>query len=789
MSTTIYTFWNLLGKYPLQVPPIQRDYAQGRTDGKTTLIREKLVTALREALTGPLLLRLDFVYGSLPDDTFVPLDGQQRLTTLFLLHWYLAYSEQQLGAVREQLGRFGYATRSSSRAFCRELVTWEPAGPPDAGQKLSERVQDAAWFQPAWLFDPTVQGMLTMLDELARQFGPTSGLLDRLRAADCPVDFYFLDMDKVALTDDLYLKMNARGKALTNFENWRAAFDLYLQRQHPERPDFQADFGAKLDGKWLDFFWDYRDRKTALTDRAAENLFGYLTRMLGYGIALEEKEQLALQPIRGAFVLPFSLFEQVYAAPEQVKFLFGALSFLARLGKEPGGPDGWLGTLLTEAPALDGRVRLFGDEKVDLVRQALEKSEPTIKAQVLLMAVVAYGVTRGTNTLDMGDLRDLVRVVRNILERERQQNDTAINPNMRYGRLPVLVQVVRRLAEAVAAQGNTYAVLEAQGEQLLAGLTANVRSHEQQKAQLLVEREEQKAALQQLEDMPVLRGDLHNLPLSDSTVELAAIVRVVTELWSGKVAQEAIIGAWLARGEYWVNGGGTGWGGKYFFGNKWNWYTVLAADEKRVAETLPDFLAAYQRAAGNTPEGRLAALRHEWLATAPEHRGWRYYFVAYPEMTHESRAYYAGDGEYDLHLLEGDNLKARHINPYVRTVLRRGLVDDLVKKEDSSWLNDMYPTPLRLEPLPTLPAGVDGPKLYCEEVGWRLELAVGCQLPTALEELYKLQPDSQGQHWLQATPEQDRIERVEAFVKDLHQHGLIYEPIEEGQLATIEVIH
>jgi Protein of unknown function DUF262 len=785
MSTTTYTFWNLLEKYPLQVPPIQRDYAQGRTDTKTTLIREKLVTALREALTEPRPLRLDFVYGSLPEDTFVPLDGQQRLTTLFLLHWYLAYKEQQLGAVRERLGRFGYATRSSSRAFCRELVAWEPTGLPDAGQKLSERVQDAAWFQPAWLFDPTVQGMLTMLDELALQFGPTSGLLDRLRAADCPVDFYFLDMDKVALTDDLYLKMNARGKALTNFENWRAAFDLYLQQQHPARTDFQADFGVKLDGKWLDFFWEYRDMQTALTDRAGENTLSYLTRMLGYGVSLGLKEFSALQPVRGAFVLPFSLFEQVYAAPEQVEFLFGSLDFLARLEKEPQGADGWLGTLLTDAPTLDGRVRLFGEEKPDLIRQVLEKPEPTIKAQVMLMAVVAYGVAR-TGTLDLDDLRDLMRVVRNILERERQQNDTAIRPDMRYSSLHVLVPVVRRLAEAVAVQGNTYAVLAAQGEQLLAGLTANVRNHEQQKANLIVKREEQKLALQQLEDMSVLRGDLHNLPLSDSTVELAAIVQVVTELWLGNVAQEAIIGAWLAQGEYWVYGGGTGWGSKYFFGNRRNWYTVLAADEKKVAEALPDFLAAYQHADGITPEERLAALRQEWLATVPKDKDWRYYFVAYPEMTQGSRAYFAGDGEYDLHLLEGDNLKARHINPYVRTVLRRGLIDDLVQDEDSSWVNDKYPTPLLVEPFPPLPAGVDGPKLYCEEDGWRLELASGCQLTTALEELYALQPDAEGLRWLQATPEQDRIERVEAFVQDLHQHGLLYEPIEEEKLAKSE---
>ena len=100
MQTDHYTFWSLLTAtdelgHPvvrhLQVPIIQRDYAQGRPDAQATAVRTGLLAALREALTHEQPLTLDFVYGELdPARRFVPLDGQQRLTTLFLLHWYLA---------------------------------------------------------------------------------------------------------------------------------------------------------------------------------------------------------------------------------------------------------------------------------------------------------------------------------------------------------------------------------------------------------------------------------------------------------------------------------------------------------------------------------------------------------------------------------------------------------------------------------------------------------------------------------------------------------------------------
>src|ERR1700722_19715328 len=74
----------------IEIPLIQRDYAQGREDRRASAIRSRFLDALHTALTEGAPVGLDFIYGEVRDGTFEPLDGQQRLTTLFLLHWYLA---------------------------------------------------------------------------------------------------------------------------------------------------------------------------------------------------------------------------------------------------------------------------------------------------------------------------------------------------------------------------------------------------------------------------------------------------------------------------------------------------------------------------------------------------------------------------------------------------------------------------------------------------------------------------------------------------------------------------
>jgi uncharacterized protein with ParB-like and HNH nuclease domain len=90
----VICFPELLKNHKIEIPIIQRDYAQGRKDKKE--IRINFLTALHQSILEDKNIKLDFIYGSIVDDSFQPLDGQQRLTTLFLLCYYACVKDNQL---------------------------------------------------------------------------------------------------------------------------------------------------------------------------------------------------------------------------------------------------------------------------------------------------------------------------------------------------------------------------------------------------------------------------------------------------------------------------------------------------------------------------------------------------------------------------------------------------------------------------------------------------------------------------------------------------------------------
>ena len=124
----------------IDIPIIQRDYAQGRENDEVTRIRSRFLDTLRRALMEDSPITLDFVYGEINDDGYlIPLDGQQRLTTLFLLHWYVSKHEGISPEKCSFLDRFSYDTRYSAREFCKKLAQFTPEFEND---RLSEDILD-----------------------------------------------------------------------------------------------------------------------------------------------------------------------------------------------------------------------------------------------------------------------------------------------------------------------------------------------------------------------------------------------------------------------------------------------------------------------------------------------------------------------------------------------------------------------------------------------------------------------------------------------------------------------
>nr|WP_315254481.1 DUF262 domain-containing protein [uncultured Flavobacterium sp.] len=280
------SFWQLITNHKIEIPIIQRDYAQGRNDIKTRKIRTGFLKSIIDSLQSEDdSLELDFVYGNIEKEVLQPLDGQQRLTTLFLLHWYLAVKSENLNNNKETFLKFTYETRISSREFSNGLVTnWNDLG---QGEILSKKISDSKWFFLSWKKDPTINAMLTMLDAIeenlkSKNIEELSLYWSKLTSLNSPIVFNFKELNNVGLTDDLYIKMNARGKALTGFENFKAQFEKYIKETNSDKIDWETEyrdkptetFSHKIDTIWTDLFWKHRGSDDIIDDEFVNFIAG-----------------------------------------------------------------------------------------------------------------------------------------------------------------------------------------------------------------------------------------------------------------------------------------------------------------------------------------------------------------------------------------------------------------------------------------------------------------------------------------------------------------------------------
>ena len=307
-NTKAISFWNFLKENTIEIPIIQRDYAQGRL-GKETL-RKNFLRDLKNALDKGETIKLDFVYGSTENDILNPLDGQQRLTTLWLLHWYIALRAGELSEDNCMIFRkFTYETRISSREFCQNLCVPEYFQNFD-GKDIVRFITKQTWFYSAWKQDPTIQSMLRMLggtkivdkkgedivDGIEEIFHGTSEdgfklYWENITTKEVIV-FYHLPLEDFGLSDDLYIKMNARGKQLTSFENFKADLIGYITKQAEDDPEWKELLDAKngipimLDTDWTDIFWQNKSKDNKID----EIYFAFINRYFFQELVCATKE-------------------------------------------------------------------------------------------------------------------------------------------------------------------------------------------------------------------------------------------------------------------------------------------------------------------------------------------------------------------------------------------------------------------------------------------------------------------------------------------------------------------
>ena len=270
----------LLEESKVVIPILQRDYAQGREEKEYIL--KQFLNAIKTALQGNETLELDFIYGREAGEIFYPFDGQQRITTLWLLYLYLLWQNDDKDEEKiDILKKFSYQTRISAEEFCRVIpekifsLKIDETLPKvsdlikidETLTKVSDLIKKQKWFFSEWQEDPTIKAMLSALDTIQSEF--KGSYTDLFLGNFGNIKFLKLEPekdDKSSLSDDLYIKMNARGKPLTNFENFKADIFKFLESRttidnnKDIMKKYIIELASLIDNDWTDIFWENRHK-------------------------------------------------------------------------------------------------------------------------------------------------------------------------------------------------------------------------------------------------------------------------------------------------------------------------------------------------------------------------------------------------------------------------------------------------------------------------------------------------------------------------------------------------
>lgn len=705
----------------IEIPLFQRDYAQGRRTPDIERVRSRLIAVVCAALQSDAKpIELDFVYGDVDQQgTLVPLDGQQRLTLLFLLHCYLAWHVDGIQADQQPWARFSYATRPGARKFCAFLTCCRPdftQGEAAEG-RLSAWLVDQADYLPTWGYDPTIQSMLVVLECLDDWFSenPVDFLAawNKLTVAQPPaVRFHLLAMAAGNKTDAQYIKMNSRGKPLTHFENFKVEFEELVKAVHPDRA---ADIARKLDTAWSDILWPYRGDDNLIDDEFMR-YFRFVTEVCAWKNTVPLPSDGRADDLAYLTELAEGVYRQGQAgASDSLGFLVHA--FDTWQGHDIQGQyiKGEFEHILTtdrdqaQGPRLFS-FRSFEKEGVDLFHACCRHYGS--RAWDLADTLLLYAVLLVRRAPAIDDVMSRLRVLRNLIE--------ASGNEIRAENMKALLDDV-----AVILAGDIARV----------GLFNQVqKQNELDKAVMLQAKPRLRTALYRLEDHDLLRGGLTAFDLDDTASFQARAVAFLKAFdksaYSGDAPWLEVTGALLAQGDYSTSKMRPSGYVSAEFGSPGNdepWRALFRGKARIQTHPMRDPL---MRLLDTISSGiSLHGAIDRYLNARETLKDWRYYLVKYPTMRRGAAGRYVfSHSRYEACMLERrERMSSYYYDPYLWAALEAsGIGADRVTNPDlptAAWPKAYYgyetePRRLRLKGI--------GIRLRSVDAGWEVS-----HLPTA----------------------------------------------------------
>lgn len=665
----------------IEIPMVQRDFAQGRESKEVSRIRNNFLNVLHTALIeDDKPVKLDFIYGNIVEGKLIPLDGQQRLTTLYLLHWYIAKHEKKDPSSYSFLKEFKYRTRFSSQTFCESMVD---SSPDLECEKLSEWITDQSWFMYSWEKDPTIRSMLVMLDAIHNLFRNTSGIWEKLVDQSFPpVRFYFLPLEDMGLTDSLYIKMNSRGKPLTDFEHFKAEFGKVMKDLST---DLYQEFSKKADIDWCDMLWKYRGSDDIIDDEFMR-YYRFVSELLCYINNLQIPEN------------DFDLATLLYSSKNQeaehnAKFLFKAFDCWIKAGNI----DDFFDACFCKHEYESGKVKLFSDD-TNLFRQCCEgystmiteeRRKFTLNNMLLLYGIIQY--LMNNDKISSVQFIERIRIIRNLVTNSVDE--------IRKDRLTALISDVESIMNRCEISLKTLGFNELQKDEEIEKIEWR------QNNPTLIE------DLNQLEDHYLLRGSISIIGLSEAE-KFTERTKKFFGLFNENSDYLLISNALLTIGDYSQL---ASW--RYIFGNKnWSSWRELFTKSKqrkyftRTSEILLKLLDLLESDFNMFLNKKV----NEYLGNVGTVKDWRYYFIKYQEIRKGSGVFWWRNDQllkqkqnpYEIIMMNTElSLNGRHWDPFLFTLYSYPLIRETLTLDE-------YDSPLIINK--------DNRKFRCKNSSWEL---------------------------------------------------------------------
>lgn len=230
--------FTLLSRYRVVIPGIQRHYVQGANNPKAESVRKQFIKEIFTAIEKKQNeFNLHFIYGPINtngEDSFVPVDGQQRLTTLWLIARYAvekAESSDRKDLLR-LLSRFTYEDRINAKRFCQAMTCEDSRW--NITQDPNPNILCQDWFVDYWKEDETVASMIRMLSTIHEEWNKHQDSITAENILEAIASKIRFELKIDAFGDDIYMKMNARGLQLTQWENFKGKFSEDLREDKKE---------------------------------------------------------------------------------------------------------------------------------------------------------------------------------------------------------------------------------------------------------------------------------------------------------------------------------------------------------------------------------------------------------------------------------------------------------------------------------------------------------------------------------------------------------------------------